>query len=133
MSEESQQVKVVGVDKEGIRTCSDKKDQWIVPFTLSIKPDQSWQEKFYEAQKSDSDPMSRKAQLQEKSILVQVSGVDDLQKILDALKVTVTEANVLCEKDFQRKLKIRRELEELQKKQRDATQKFKDDSDKLVF
>ena len=58
---------------------------------------------------------------------------DDLQKILNALKVTVAQANILCEKDFQRKLRIRPELEDLQKQQRDATQKFKDDSDKLMF
>ena len=133
MGEESQEIKIVGIDKEAIRTASDKKEHWIVPFKLSSTPDQSWQEKFYEVQKRDLSPMKRKSQLLDNAIVVEVFGADDLQKILDALKIVVAQANVLCESDFQKKLKIRQDLEALHKEQRDATQKFKDDSDQLKF
>ncbi|MBN1870281.1 MAG: hypothetical protein JW847_06895 [Candidatus Omnitrophica bacterium] len=133
MSGENQEIKIVGVDKEAIRTGSDTKEHWVVPFKLSLKPDQSWQARFYEIQKRDANIMKRKLQLDENSIIAEVSAADDLQKVLDAVKVMVVEANVLCEKDYQKKLKIRQELEVLQKEQRDATQKFKDDSDRLVF
>ena len=133
MSGESQEIKIVGVDKEAIKTDSDKKEHWVVPFKLSLNPDQSWQDKYYEVQKKNTNAMKRKSQLVENTIIVEVSGADDLQKVLDALKIEVVEANVLCEKDYQKKMRIRQELEALQKEQKDATQKFKDDSDKLVF
>lgn len=133
MGEESQEVKIIGINKEAIKSVSEKKERWIVSFTLSVKPDQSWEEKFYEALKRGDDPMGRKSHLQGNAMLVEVSAKDDLQEILDGLKITVAEANILCEEDYQKKLQIRRDLEELQKKQRDDTQKLKDDSDKLIF
>ena len=65
--------------------------------------------------------------------MVEVTATDDLQKILDVLKIQVTEANEQSEEDFQKKLKIRRELEDLQKKRENSTQKFMDDTDHLKF
>lgn len=132
MSEGCQEIRIIGVDKETIRVSSEK-DYWVVPFKLSLKPDQSWERKFYEVQQKDANPMKRKVRFVENSIIVEVSGIDDLQKVLDVIKIEVTETNVLCEEDYQKKLKIRKELEALQKKQRNATQKFKDDADKLMF
>ena len=133
MSGESQEIKIVGVDKESVRMSSDKKDYWVVLFKLSLKPDQFWEKKFYEVQQKDTNAMKRKAQIVENSISVEVSGIDDLQKVLDVLKIEVAETNVSCEEDHQKKLKIRQELETLHQKQRDATQKFKEDADKLMF
>lgn len=133
MSGESQEIKIVGVDKEGIRVSPDKKELWIIPFKLSLKPDQSWEKKFFEIQQKDVMGLRRKVRVVENSISVETAATDDLQKILDAIKVSVTETNVLCEADYQKKVQIRQELETLQQKQRDATQKFKEDSDKLEF
>ena len=133
MSSENQEIKIVSVDKEAIRVSSDKKDYWVVPFKLSLKPDQSWQEKFYEVQQKDINVMKRRANVVENSINVDVSSMDDLQKVLHAIKIEVAETNILCEADYLKKMKIRQELEALQQKQRDSTQKFKEDSDNLVF
>lgn len=104
-----------------------------MPFKLSTKPDTAWQKKFYEVHQKDTNAMKRKAQVVEDTIHAEVSSLDDLQKVLDVVKIEVAETNALCEADYQKKLRIREELETLQQKQRDATQKFREDSDKLVF
>ncbi|MDP8266395.1 MAG: hypothetical protein P9M07_05555 [Candidatus Aceula meridiana] len=133
MSGENQEIKIVGIDKDSIRISSDNKDYWVVSFKLATSPDQSWQKKFYEIQKKDSDIAKRKMWFIKDSICVEVSAVDDLQKVLDALKIEIAEVNVLCEQDHQKKIKIRQELATLQQVQRDATLKLKEDSDKLIF
>ena len=133
MGGESQDIKIVGVDREEIKISSDKNECWIVPFKLSVNPEDAWQKKFYEVQQKDTNVMKRKARVVENCISVEVSGADDLQKVLDVLKIEVAETNVLCEEDYQKKMRVRQQLEALQKKQRDATQQFKEDSDNLVF
>ena len=133
MSGENQEIKIIAIDKEAIKVSSDKKDFWVIPFKLSGNPDQIWERKFYDVQQKDKSAMKRKVYVIKDTLGVEVSSTDDLQKILDVIKVEVAETNVLCEEDYQRKVKIRQELESLQQKQRDATQKFKEDSDKLVF
>lgn len=133
MDSESQEIKIIGVDKEAIRVSSDKKDFWVIPFKLSLKPDQIWERKFYEVQQKDSNPLKRKVRVGESVIEVELSGTDDLQKVFDVVKIEVAQTNALCEQDYQKKVKIRHELEDLQKRDRDSTQKFKEDSDKLTF
>ena len=133
MSGETQEIKIVGVDKDKIVISSDKKEYWVVSFTLSSSPDASWQKKFYDVQQKDASSMKRKAQIVENSLNVDVPSSDDLQKVLDDLKIQVAKANVLCEEDYQTKMKVRQELEDLQQRRKDSTQKFKDDSDKLIF
>ena len=133
MSQDIQGIKIVGVDKEEIRISSDKKDFWIVPFTLSAKADQSWEKKFYDVQQRSTHALKRKAHVVGNCLSVEVASTDDLQKILDVVKIAVVETNVLCEEDNQKKIKIRQELEALQQRQRDATQKFKEDANKLTF
>jgi len=132
MSDDCQEVKVVGVDKEAIGMKSGKQI-WGIPFKLSSKPGQDWEQKFYDVQQRDKNVMKRKMKIVGDFITVEVSELDDLQKVLDVIRLEVTETNVLCEGDYQTKLKIRRELEALQQKQGDVTKKFKDDSDKLQF
>jgi len=133
MSDDCQEIKVVGVDKEAIEMSSGKQILWAIPFKLSLKPDQDWERKFYDVQQRDKNTMRRKMRIVGDFIKVEVSEMDDLQKILDVIRLEVAETNVLCEGDYQTKLKIRRELEALQQKQGDVTRKFKDDSDKLQF
>ncbi len=133
MPEENEDIKIIGVDKEAIKISSEKGEYWSVPFRLSHVPDQSWHKKFHEVREKDKSLLKRKAQVSEKTINVEVSGADDLQKVLDALKVQIAETNILCAEDYQKKLKIRQELEDLQQKQRDITAKFKDDAVKLKF
>jgi len=133
MSGEYQEIKIVGVDKEAISICEDKEDHWLVPFELSSSPDQFWQKKFSEVQQKDDNAMKRKTQIVDKTISVEVSGNDDLQKILDVLKNEVAQVNVLCEEDYKKKIQIRQELEDMHQRQRNATLKFKGDSDKLMF
>jgi len=133
MSAEGQEIKIVGVDKDAIVVSVDKNDYWVVPFKLSSTPDQFWEKKFYEVQQKDTSTLKRKVRVSGDAISAEVASLDDLQKILDVIKVEVTQTNVLCEEDYQKKLKIRQQLEDLQKKQRDSTQKFKDASDKLVY
>ncbi len=133
MSDDRQEIKIVGVDKEAIQMTSGKEIFWAVPFKLSLKPDQDWEKKFYEVQQRDKTAMRRRMRIMGDFIKVEVSEMDDLQKILDVLKLEVAETNVLCEGDYQTKLKIRQELEVLQHRQVDVTKKFKDDVDKLQF
>jgi hypothetical protein len=133
MSDERQEIKVVGVDKAAIEMSSGKESLWGIPFKLSSKPNQDWERKFYEVQKSDANVMKRRMEFKDDCIKVDVSEMDDLQKILDLVRVAVTKANVLYEGDYQKKMKIRQDLEELQHKQGDVTKKLRDDSDKLQF
>ena len=133
MAGENTEITIVSVDREEIRISSEKNEYWVVPFKLSLTPDDSWQKKFYEVQQKDSSVMKRKARVVKDSMSVEVFGADDLQKVLDVLKIEVAETNVLCEEDYQKKMKVRQQLEALQKKQRDATMQFKEDSDKLTF
>ena len=114
---ESREIKIVNVNKEAIKTGPDKKDFWIIPFKLSQEPDQSWERIFSEIQKKDEDAMKRKAQVVGGCLEVEISETDDLQKVLDVLKVEVAEVNVQCEEDHQRKLKIRQELEEMRQRE----------------
>lgn len=133
MEGDSREIKIIGVDRDGIKFSPDKNECWVVPFKLSLNPDEPWQKKFYEVQQKDTSPLKRKARVVEAVLNVEVSGADDLQKILDILKIAVAETNVLCEEDHQRKIKVRQQLEVLQQKQRDATLKFKEDADNLLF
>ncbi len=133
MEGESQEVKIIGVEKEGIAMSPNKKEIWVVPFKLSLSPDKFWQKKFYEVQQKDVSVMKRPVEVVDNLMRMEVSSADDLQKLLDILRLEVAQTNVLSEEDYQRKIKIHQELESLQKKQRDSTQQFKDDSDKLTF
>ena len=133
MSDEHQEIKVVGVDKEAIEMIAGKQSFWVIPFKLSLRPNQVWETKFYEVQQRDKNAMKRKARFQEDLIKVEVSEMDDLQKVLDAIRMEVAETNALCEGDYQTKMRIRQEVEALQRKQGDVTKQFKDDSDKLKF
>ena len=133
MSGEHQEIKIVGVDKDKIQMSPDRKEVWVIPFKLSARPDEMWQKKFYDVQQKNTDKMKRKATVHEDLMSVEVASADDLQKALDVVKLEIVETNVLCEEDFQTKIKIHQELESLQKKQRDATSRFKEDSDKLMF
>jgi len=133
MSDQSEEIKIVGVDKETIKLGSGKNECWVVPFKLSSIPNQSWLKNFYEVQKKNINVQKRKLQIIKDSIIVEIFCSDDLQKVLDVLKIDIAETNVLCAQDYQKKLKIRQELEALQKVQQNITQKLKDDSDKLMF
>ncbi len=133
MTNEHQEIKIIGIDKEAIKVSSDKQNFWTVPFKLSARVDQAWERKFYDVQQKDANVMKRKTQVGGDFIKVEVSELDDLQKVLDVIKIEVAQTNALCEEDYQKKEKLRQDLEALQKKQSNATQKFKDDSDKLQF
>jgi len=133
MDSESQEIKIIGVEREAIKPSSDKKNFWVVPFTLSRRPDESWERKLREIQEEDDDEMKRQARVLGDSLEVQISENDDLQKIFDVIKKEVAEANKQCEEYHEKKLKIRRQLEEVRQKQANSMQKFKDDADKLEF
>jgi len=133
MSNESPEIKIVGVQKETIKVSSDKEDFWVIPFKLSLIPDKVWEKKFFDVQQRDDDDMKRKTRIVNDSLEVEVFEDDDLQKILDVVKGEIAEANAQCEEDYQKKLKIRRDVEELRQRQTKATQKFKDETDKLTF
>lgn len=133
MSEERQEIKIIGIDKEAITMGSVKENFWVVPFKLSLKPNQDWERNFYEVQNKDKNVMKRKSVLAGDFIKTQVGEMDDLQKVLDMVRIEVTEANALCEGDYQKKMKIRHELEVLQNRQGDVTKKFREDADKLAF
>lgn len=133
MGGEHQEIRIVGIDKEAIKISSDKQSFWTIPFKLSAKVDQAWERKFYDVQQKDANAMKRKTQVGGDFIRVEVSEMDDLQKVLDAVKIEVVRTNALCEEDYQKKEKVRQDLETLQKKQTNATQKFKEASDKLQF
>ena len=133
MGDVHEEIKVVGIDKETIVMSPSKQDVWIIPFKLSLRPDQDWERKFYDVQKSDTNVMKRTMQIKEDYICVEISQMDDLHKVLDVLRVEVAKTNVLREGDYQKKMKIRQQLEELHLKQGDVTKKFKDDSDQLQF
>lgn len=133
MSDERYAIKVVGVDKEAIEMIGGKQDVWGIPFRLSSKPDQDWEKKYFEVSGKDKSLMKKKVHLIGDLIKVEISEMDDLQKVLDIIKAEVKETNSLCEGDYQLKVKLRQDLETLQNKQFDVTKKFKEDSDKLQF
>lgn len=133
MDSEGQEIRIVGVDKEAIKLSPDKKDCWTVHFKLSGSPDHSWEKKFYETHQRDKNIMKRKAYVEGDCIKIEIAETDDLQKILDAIKIIVLEANVLCGQDHQVRVKIRQELEVLRQRQADATRKLQEDIHKLKF
>ena len=133
MDSEYQEIKIVGVDKEAIKLSSDKKGFWVVFFKLSQKPDSDWERKFCEIEEKNSDVMKRKGVIINGSLEVYIFENDDLQAVLDALKVEVAETNAQCSEDYQKKLKIRQEIEGLRQRESNARQKFQDDADKLNF
>ncbi len=133
MGEETRDIRIIGVDKEAIKAGSGKVEHWVIPFTLSLAPDENWQRNFYEVQKKNADIMKRKLQVTGDAMMVEIFIADDLQKVLDVLKIEIVAVNAVCEKDYQKRVQLRQELEMLQKKQMDAIEKLKDDSDRLVF
>ena len=82
MSDDCQEIKVVGIDKEAIEMRSGKQI-WGIPFKLSLKPDQDWQKKFYDVQQRDKNVMKRRIKIVGDFITVEVFEMDDLQKVLD--------------------------------------------------
>ncbi|NLE65533.1 MAG: hypothetical protein GX606_06430 [Elusimicrobia bacterium] len=133
MRSEGQTLTIVGVDKAGIVPGTGKQDAWFIPFKLSRKPDEVWEKKFAEAQGMDRDLMKRKAQIIEDVIRVEVLEADDIQRVLEVIKRQVAEANALCEKDYQKKMRVREELETLQARQDSVTQKIREAADRLNF
>ncbi len=133
MGEETRDIRIIGVDKDAIKIGSGKLENWVIPFKLSLAPDENWQRNFYEVQKKNADIMKRKLQVTGDAMMVEIFGADDLQKVLDVLKIEIVAVNAVCEKDYQKRMQLRQELEMLQKKQKDAIEKLKDDADRLVF
>ena len=133
MSEENEEIKIIGVDKDAIEMSSGKQNLWIIGFKLSAKPDQDWDRRFYEVEQREKNSMKRKVQIVGDCIKVEVSDRDDLQKVLDVVKAEVSETNILRDGDYQKKLEMRRELLALQRKQEDVTLKFRQAADKLQF
>jgi len=132
MNDECNDIKVVSVDREAIKMTLGKQI-WGVPFKLSSIPSQDWMNKFYEVQHKDVNDMKRKIKIEEDIITVEIFEMDNLQKVLDAISHEVAQTNILCDGDFQKKLKVRHDFEVLQQRQGDATKKFQNDSDSLKF
>ena len=130
---EYQEIKIIGVDKDSIKVSADKKGMWVVAFKLSQKPDSDWVRKFCEVEEKNSDLMKRSGVISNASFEVNVFENDDLQVVLEVLKKEVAETNAQCSEDYQKKLKIRQEIEDLRQKENDAKQKFKDNADELNF
>ena len=133
MSEEERNIKIISVDKNAIKESPDHKEIWVLPFKLSRKPDESWERNFYDVYRKNPSEVKRKVNVAEDSILISIAATDDLQKVLDALKIDVVKTNTICEVNFQKKLQLQQELEALKKKQLEIMTKFKDDSDHLQF
>jgi len=132
MSDDCQEIKVVSIDKEAIKMSAGTQI-WVIPFKLSSKPDQDWEKKFFDVQRKDKEATKRNMKIVGDVITVEISEIDNLQKVLDVIRQEAAETNVLCETDYQTKLKVRRDLEVSLRKQADSTKRFKDDSDNLQF
>jgi|GEM_PF-2186290 len=133
MSDEVQDIRVVGIDKEKIAMSTEKQSLWIVPFKLSVTPNLDWERKYFEVRGRDKKVHKQQSQLVGDHINVEVSEVDDLQKILEAVRAEVASTNVLCGEEQKQKMKLRSDLETLQQKQTAVTNKLKDAADKLQF
>jgi septal ring factor EnvC (AmiA/AmiB activator) len=133
MSDEVQDVRVVGIDKDRIAMSADKQSLWIVPFKLSATPNSDWERKYFEVRGRDKKVHKQQSQLSGDHINVEVSELDDLQKILEVVRAEVESTNVLCGEEQKQKQKLRSDLETLQQKQTAVTNKLKDAADKLKF
>jgi hypothetical protein len=126
-------VKIVSVDKLKIRESATVKGTWVLPFKLSITPDETWARNFYEVHRKNTDPKKKEIKLSGDCLEVNFTDADDLQKTLDNLKLEVDKANVDYQELVDKKLRVQEEMRVLQKKQSDTMQKLKDDSDGLKF
>ena len=133
MDTEERDVRIIGIEKSAIKESHDQKGIWILPFKLSVKPDDSWARNFFEVNRKNTNDAKRKANVVEDRIEVSVAEMDDQQKLLDAIKIDVADTNALCEENYQKKLSLQQGLEALKKKQNDVLEKLKEDSDKLQF
>src|SRR3989338_2315837 len=112
MGEETRDIRIIGVDKEAIKIGSGKLENWVIPFKLSLAPDEHWQRNFHEVQKKNADIMKRKLQVTGDAMMVEIFGADDLQKVLDVLKIEIVAVNAVCEKDYQKRMQLRQQLAE---------------------
>ncbi len=133
MEEFHQDIKITGVDKDHIRESAAVKGTWIIPFKLSVAPDESWSRHFYELHRKNMDLKKKDSKLIGDCIEVNFTDTDDQQAMLDILNREVTEANTLYKSVNQQKQKMRDDMKALQQKQSDMLQKLKDNSDKLRF
>jgi hypothetical protein len=126
-------VKIISVDKLKIRESATVKGTWVLPFKLSITPDETWARNFYEVHRKNPDPKKKEIKLSGDCLEVNFTDADDLQKTLDSLKGEVDKANADYQELVDKKLRVQEEMRVLQKKQSDTMQKLKDDSDGLKF
>jgi len=133
MGAEERDIRIIGVDKAAIRESANQKGCWILPFKLSGKPSASWASSFYEVHRKNAAEVQWKADVNDDLILVNISGTDDQQKVLDAIKIDVVGANAICEENYQKKVKIQEELAALKKKHNDTLTKLQEGSDNLQF
>jgi hypothetical protein len=133
MSLEDRLVKVVGVDRERIKESSLTKGIWIIPFKLSITPDESWARTFYETHRKNMDPKKKDVKLVGNCLEACFADSDDQQQMLDRLKQEVENTNAADQALTAQKLKIQEDMRAIQQRQIDMMKKVKDDSDGLKF
>jgi hypothetical protein len=133
MSLEERMVRVVGVDREAIKESPLTKGLFIIPFKLSIAPDETWGRTFYEIHRKIVDPKKKDIKLVGDRLEVHFSEADDQQQVLDKLKLEVESANMADQALMAQKLKVQEDMRALQQRQVDMMKKVKDDSDGLKF
>jgi hypothetical protein len=128
---EHEAVKVVSVDKERVRENGTGK--WLIPFKLSLVPNESWARIFYEIHRKSTSPRKKEVKLTGDCLEVTVIETDNQQQTLDDLKHEVEQANTVYHDLVVQKQKVQEDMRQLQQRQTDIMKKMKTDSDGLKF
>ncbi len=95
MTEEFVPIKVTGCDESKVRKASSSKVRYVVPFSLSAKPPQDWEDIFddvWRAQRKLSSAPKAQAYLR-KGVMVVECGLEDVKNAFPNLRVSMEAAN----------------------------------------
>jgi hypothetical protein len=130
---EEQVIKIVGLDKENIRESQVVKGGWVLPFKLSVKPNDSWERYYYEVHRKSTNPKKKEVKLVNGCLEVQFSEADKQQQILDTLIEEVAATNDAYKDIYLKKIQMQEDMKAMQLRQSAMLQKIKDDAEGLQF
>lgn len=136
MNEEIQEIKIVGIDKEGITKDDSFPHAYKLPFILSTHPNTRWVhifEKVYYGQSLSS----REASISGNRIIVIMSDDERIanhkHKVEQAVNNTNDEYIRICQEQQQKQKQKQERLEYLQEEQEDTINKLRKDAEGLKF
>jgi hypothetical protein len=132
MSNNFEDVRIIGVDDDNIRECTNGSLE--CPFLLSAEPDYIWVSMFEEVCRLKIVSYKRDGFIKSDRLIVRMGPNDNTQRLLVYFKEVVSDTNIKYKRDYLRQIYLRQfyQSQQEQKRQQEI-EKFKKGIDNLEF